>query len=101
VVGLLLGSRWWRVARAGPPSAAFALAWIDGWLAAYLVGCARVVARLPFAQLTSGPALLALVGVAALVWIVRRLRCAAGAARARPPRDRVGRARRVDVPGGA
>jgi competence protein ComEC len=56
------------------PSAAFALAWIDGWLAAYLVACARAVARLPFAQLTSGRVALALVGVAVFVWVVHRLR---------------------------
>jgi competence protein ComEC len=55
------------------PSAAFALAWVDGWLAAYLIACARIVARLPFAQLTSGRALLALVGAAGFLWIVRRL----------------------------
>ena len=46
------------------PSAAFALAWADGWLAAYLIACARRVASLPFAQLTSGRALLAVAAVA-------------------------------------
>ena len=56
------------------PSAAFALAWLDGWLAAYLVACARAVARLPFAQLTSGRALLALVAAIAGTWIILRLR---------------------------
>ncbi|HET9675804.1 MAG TPA: DNA internalization-related competence protein ComEC/Rec2 [Gaiellaceae bacterium] len=55
------------------PSAAFALAWIDGWLAAYLVWCARIVARLPFARLTSGRVLLALVAAVGFAWIVRRL----------------------------
>ncbi len=55
------------------PSAAFALAWLDGWLAAYLVACARAVARLPFAQLTSGRALLALVAAAVGSWIILRL----------------------------
>jgi competence protein ComEC len=79
VVGLLLGLALVAGLLAPVlPSAAFALAWIDGWLAAYLVACARIVARLPFAQLTSGRALLALVGAAALVWIARRLRAPRG-----------------------
>ena len=79
VVGLLLGLALVAGLLAPVlPSAAFALAWIDGWLAAYLVACARIVARLPFAQLTSGPALLGLVGAAALVWIARRLRVPRG-----------------------
>jgi competence protein ComEC len=79
VVGLLLGLALVAGLLAPVlPSAAFALAWIDGWLAAYLVACARIVARLPFAQLTSGPALLALAGAAALAWIVRRLRAPRG-----------------------
>jgi competence protein ComEC len=38
------------------------------------VGCARAVARLPFAQLTSGRALVALVAAGGSVWLVRRLR---------------------------
>ena len=32
------------------PSATLALAWLNGWLAAYVATCARLVARLPFAQ---------------------------------------------------
>jgi competence protein ComEC len=32
------------------PSLAAAIAWVDGWIAAYVVLCARVVAALPFAQ---------------------------------------------------
>ncbi len=35
------------------PSAAAGLAWLDGWLAAYLAWCARTVARLPHAEVTS------------------------------------------------
>ena len=56
------------------PSAAFALAWTDGWLAAYLVACARTVAHLPFAKLTSGRALLVLAAVPLFALVVARLR---------------------------
>jgi competence protein ComEC len=34
------------------PPLAEALAWLNGWLAAYVAGCARVVASAPFAQVT-------------------------------------------------
>jgi competence protein ComEC len=34
------------------PDVAALLSWLDGWLAAYLVVCARAVAALPYAQLT-------------------------------------------------
>jgi competence protein ComEC len=52
------------------PSAAAALAWLNGWLASYLAGCARLVAALPGAQITSGRMLLALAAcvLTALVW---------------------------------
>ncbi len=56
------------------PSAALALAWVDGWLAAYLIACARGVARLPFAQLTSTRALLVVAGAALAVAVFARLR---------------------------
>jgi len=61
-------------ALAGPvsPSAAAAIAWLNGWCAAYLAGCARVVGGMPGAQVRSGRALVALVvvavGVAAYAW---------------------------------
>jgi competence protein ComEC len=61
------------------PEAAAALAWVNGWLAAYLAGCARVFGGLPHSQLTSWPALGALAGALAL---------AALAARLPPPRGR-------------
>jgi len=48
-----------------PPVAA-ALAWLDGWCAAYLVTCARAVAAVPGAQVTSGRSLLELLAVAAV-----------------------------------
>jgi competence protein ComEC len=52
------------------PSAAGALAWANGWLASYLAGCARAVAALPGAQITSGSLLLAIAAssVALLLW---------------------------------
>ena len=56
------------------PSAAYALAWVDGWLAAYLIACAKAVARLPFAQFSSGRALVALVAAALFVAVFARLR---------------------------
>jgi competence protein ComEC len=56
------------------PSAAYALAWVDGWLAAYLIACAKAVAWLPFAQLSSARALFALVAAAVAVAVFRRLR---------------------------
>lgn len=55
------------------PSAAYALAWIDGWLAAYLIVCAKAVARLPFAQ-PSARALVVLVVASLSVVVFARLR---------------------------
>jgi competence protein ComEC len=40
------------------PPAATAIAWLNGWCAAYLAGCARLFGSLPGAQLRSGRALL-------------------------------------------
>ena len=54
------------------PTAALALAWVNGWLAAYLAWVARTVAGLPAAQLDSGRA--ALVAVASLVAIALTVR---------------------------
>ena len=48
------------------PPAAAALAWLNGWCAAYLAGCARVVAALPGAQVTSGRSLVELLLLAAV-----------------------------------
>lgn len=55
------------------PGAALALAWANGWCAAYLVGCARAVAALPGAQVTTWPGLAALAGVVALALSLPRL----------------------------
>ncbi|HEX3686300.1 MAG TPA: ComEC/Rec2 family competence protein [Gaiellaceae bacterium] len=52
----------------GPVSqpAATAIAWLNGWCAAYLAACARLVGGLPGAQIRSGRALLVLLCVAAV-----------------------------------
>ena len=49
------------------PSAAGALAWLNGWCAAYLAAVARVVGGLPFAQIRSARALLVLLAGALLL----------------------------------
>jgi len=57
------------------PSVSAALAWLDGWVAAYVVVCARAVSALPGAQVhgaAAGIAALACVALAALA--ARRLR---------------------------
>jgi len=56
------------------PSAAYALAWIDGWLAAYLIVCAKTIARLPFAQFSSARALVAVLAAALAIVVFARLR---------------------------
>jgi competence protein ComEC len=48
--------------------AAVALAWLNGWCAAYLASVARLVGGLPFAQIQSVRALLVLLGVVLLCW---------------------------------
>jgi competence protein ComEC len=55
------------------PGLAGAIAWVNGWCAAYLAGCARLIGGLPGARISSGPALLALSAVAALfaAWLWR------------------------------
>jgi competence protein ComEC len=45
------------------PDAAAALAWCDGWLAAYVAACARAVGGLPGAQVESPLALAAIAGI--------------------------------------
>jgi competence protein ComEC len=44
------------------PSAAAFLAWLNGWVAAYIVLCARVIGSLPFAQVSTTRGLATLVG---------------------------------------
>ena len=59
------------------PSLAAALGWVNGWLAAYLAGCARIIGGLPYAQVSPARAAL---GVAVLAGVVL------AATRLRPPR---------------
>lgn len=56
------------------PEAAAALVWIDAWLAAYLAFCARLVGGLPYAQVESGVAVLALLGGALFLTLLVRAR---------------------------
>jgi competence protein ComEC len=46
------------------PRSAAVLAWADGWVAAYIALCARVVGRLPFAQVGSARGLAAVAALA-------------------------------------
>jgi competence protein ComEC len=56
------------------PGAAAALAWANGWLAAYLAACARFVGGLPYAEATSGATLALLAAVALLLAVAVHLR---------------------------
>ncbi|MGZ4389983.1 MAG: ComEC/Rec2 family competence protein, partial [Gaiellaceae bacterium] len=47
------------------PGAAQAAAWLNGWCAAYLAGCARLVAAVPFAQARGAAAGVASIGAVA------------------------------------
>ncbi len=55
------------------PSAALAIAWLNGWLAAYLAWCAHAVAGLPFAQIGSPRALVAVGAVVVSGLLAARL----------------------------
>jgi competence protein ComEC len=55
------------------PEAALALGWVNGWLAAYLAGCARFFGSLPHAQLTSWKSLGALTALALFGLALARL----------------------------
>jgi competence protein ComEC len=53
------------------PSAASVLAWLDGWVAAYIAGCARAIGSLPFAEVQSLRGLAVVAGtllLAAYAW---------------------------------
>ncbi len=54
------------------PDVAALLSWVDGWLAAYLVLCARLVSALPYARLSTVSALSVAGSVIALILLVRR-----------------------------
>ena len=73
---LLLGLAF-SAAAAAPfvPTAAVALAWVNGWVAVYIATCARVVSALPGAQVSGRGAAVAAaasIGCAGFTW--RRLR---------------------------
>jgi competence protein ComEC len=55
------------------PPAALAAAWLNGWLAAYIAACARIIGGLPGAQLDSKVAALALAVVALVAFVAVRL----------------------------
>jgi competence protein ComEC len=55
------------------PPAALAAAWVNGWLAAYVAGCARVIGGLPGAQVSSTLALAVAAGAAVVLYAARRV----------------------------
>jgi competence protein ComEC len=55
------------------PEAAASLAWLNGWLAAYLAGCARFFGALPHAQLTSWKSLVALGALTLVAFLLAKL----------------------------
>jgi competence protein ComEC len=55
------------------PSATVALAWLNGWLAAYIAACARIVGGLPLAETSSGLAVAALLLGPVATLLLRRL----------------------------
>jgi competence protein ComEC len=55
------------------PEAASVLAWFNGWLAAYLAGCARFFGSLPHAQLTSWKSLAALGALLLFAYLLTKL----------------------------
>jgi competence protein ComEC len=59
------------------PDVAALLSWLDGWLAAYLVVCARAVAALPYAQVSTLAVLAGGLLLAAAIVIARRSRTVA------------------------
>jgi competence protein ComEC len=59
------------------PDVAALITWVDGWLAAYLVACARAISALPHAQLSTLPVLVLVAAIAAIVMLRRRHRVVA------------------------
>ena len=55
------------------PTAAVALAWLNGWLAAFIAFSARLVAALPFAELGSGPAVAVVLATPLALMALQRL----------------------------
>ena len=55
------------------PTAALSLAWLNGWLAAFIAVSAQIVAALPFAELASGPAVAVLLATPLAILALQRL----------------------------
>ena len=55
------------------PTAALALGWLNGWLAAYIAGCASVIGGLPFSQVGSATAVCLLLGTPVALLALQRL----------------------------
>jgi competence protein ComEC len=55
------------------PSVAVALAFLNGWVVAYIAACARLVGGLPLAQIGSGTAVCVLLGVPLALLALQRL----------------------------
>ena len=55
------------------PSVAVALAFLNGWVVAYIAACARLVGGLPLAQIGSGTAVCVLLGVPLALLLLQRL----------------------------
>ena len=55
------------------PSAAVALAFVNGWVAVYIAACARLVGGLPLAQIDSGTAVCVLLGTPLALLALQRL----------------------------
>jgi competence protein ComEC len=72
VVGPLLGlALVTAVVHPFSPALAYGLAWLDGWLAAYVAWCASTIGAIPFAQVTGRTAIAVVAGVftlAAYAW---------------------------------
>jgi len=54
------------------PTAALALAWLNGWVAAYIAACARLISGLPFAQIRSATAVCLLLGTPVALLVLER-----------------------------
>ena len=55
------------------PSVALALGWLNGWLAAYIAACARLIGGLPFAQVGSATAVVVLLVTPVALFVLQRL----------------------------
>lgn len=56
------------------PAVTEAIAWLNGWIAAYLAWCARLVGGIPHAQVTGVRPLLLIADAGVLAWMLLKLR---------------------------